>query len=226
MKNFHVKIGVLLLSTLIFFSSNREKQPAKKMNEFRTHEFYTTEGKKYNLRVVTQRGSLTASGNDIIFITRINNTYDAGIGGGVEFYYLDAKTEKKIIPIMAYLSFANITVNQIEIASCYYGMTRGKGPPFTNMVGTFEYAKSITKMLPLITAMQYTSTRNYKYALKYTDAVLSETDFMNMQTGAWLYWGGNLNTALNDATVLADLRMLCPADDYVVGATFIYFELE
>jgi hypothetical protein len=186
--------------------------------------FYTQEGKAYVLKTATKYTAGYVVGvppqnlNAFIEInaSAINTNPDV----------LSMQTTKPMIPVSLSISITDVTapaspVVVTDITSTYYTFLR-----VTAGVPTFldpDGHKAISKMIPLIQRVFYTSDFFYGYNVKYNDFIPNDSDFLIIQGLSYLYFQPSLANAL---TGYAPTNTL-PVGSTTLNATvvFTYFEL-
>jgi hypothetical protein len=186
--------------------------------------FYTQEGKAYILKTATKyiAGYVVAapphSVNAFVEINAaaINTNPDA----------LSLQTNKPILPVSFSVCMNDVTVPLspvvvTDITSPYYIFARVMPgiPTFLDPDGH----KAISKMIPLIDRVFFTSNLFYGYNVKYNDFIPNDSDFLIIQGLSYLYFQPSLANAL---TGYAPSNTL-PVGTTLLNATivFTYFEL-
>lgn len=202
-------IGVIAILTT---SCKKVTVVCPENNEPMKQVFYTQEGKKYVLKTVSK-----------VLDDQPGGPYDAtpvlvfnSPGFSENPFRVLVDSPRKIIPISCTATARNTSGTVIDITSCYYALIR--------TTVSYDHLQGISKSIPLIDSQYYTNENFYSYNFRYTQAVYSESDFIDPNGGLQLYFVNNKTDALGGWTSASAPTM--PAGSaFRTVVIFTYFEL-
>jgi len=183
--------------------------------------FYTQQGNPYVIKSATKTVEYTVPPASFYqerpraFVNRVDlaqiiDTMPDNIG---------INTSSKIVPLMMVCAWVDTNTSNIEVdqTSPYYSMQRGGG-------SDAAYMPSLSKIIPLIDRVYYTSPAEYQYNLRYGQIVLNDIDFMDAGSGMLLWFHDQQAWAVVNG--LNQLAPNVPEGVYTVTTMFIYFEMQ
>lgn len=209
-------ISILVLGISMLSCKKESISPQKSMEQF----YYTVEGSKYVLRTDTKTENIIGHAGSALPLQVFVNLPQIPTVGVMTSLSMNEQSNQ-IIPVSCMLGItqagAGITA---DIQSIYYGATRGNAPNSN----TFDQLKAISKLIPLSESVLNTNDNNYRYSIRYSQAVLQDKDFIDPTGGITFVFDRNLGNALTDQPN-GGSPVTIPAGNFRATIVFTYFEL-
>jgi hypothetical protein len=203
-----------LLGIACIFLLSCKKENIAKSNSMK-NIFYTQEGSAYVLRVATKNltGQATGAINSFPNV-QINNTPSIAFAGNT----LQFNSDKKIIPVQLNASLIDEATNfvTVDVQSVYYDVIKSLGAV------SYQHQPAMIKLIPYTDRIYYTDDNHYGYNVRYSQAIFSDVDFLDVNSVTTFRFKPSLAQGLiNTATGFT----VIPAATYSCSVTFIYFEM-
>jgi len=186
--------------------------------------YYTQEGQSYILKSQSKRfvhdfGEMGESGDiEVVVNGPITNQSN-------ERFRLDFKTDKPIIPVQCCYGAVKVVggTRYVDVMSVYYSFHDVDFDIVNN-----QHLPGLTKMVPCVQAIYYTSNSHYAYGIKYGQTVLSTTDFIPCTGRAGFKFKNFMADSFTDDADAVTIPIVSPAtvNEVQVDITFLYFELQ
>lgn len=209
--NLFIQVALTAICILFLSCKKEEKQinsnPMKQL-------FYTQEGNPYILKTANKTSVLSIAAPQVLYKQVIFNSESLG---AFPEQSIGISAVKKIIPvsytISAFLNAAG-TLNA-NISECYY-------ITYYASTSSTKNRSCLAKSVPLIDRVFYTDDANHGYSFRYSQAVYSDTDFLDTDN-LTLYMVNTLDRAMCFQYDQASPSLA--AADYTLAITFTYFEM-
>lgn len=218
MKKTYINIQIAIVAICIIFQSCKKEINNPSSSKTMKQLFYTEEGSAYIVKTVTKNlmGQVIADPINYQLIANVNQPVSASLAT------IQVTTPKRIIPVCANLAFVSTAgVTTANISSVYYGAIRGNVPN----ENAYDQQSSQAKMFPLVDQIFYTTNNLYAYNVRYTQAVFTDSDFIDVSAGVSFYFQSDLAQALTIMPNGGSLVVI-PAGTYYISETFTFLELQ
>jgi hypothetical protein len=177
--------------------------------------YYTTEGKAYILRVSTKNvDALAVAASSFTPRITVNDLTPSTLP-----YILNINTDKKIVPLICTLSMVDAVApysTLVDIVSVFYSMD-------SNGSNNSNFQKSLLKRQGYVDRLYYTSNNFYAYNLAYSQMLLNDDDFIDVNSQLnFDFLPSPASAFVVDTTQQASI----PASSYNICISFLYFEME
>jgi hypothetical protein len=205
----------VIFSTLVIFilalsSCKTEQIRPKAMDQY----YYTEEGEKYVLRVITKTEPATVGVSGLVVpAVTLNNPTPSTDNG----WQLSLQTEKKIIPLLYGLTMINNTGVMVDIVSPYYALFISVPTSLS-----LENQRSLFKTVPNIERQYFTDNSHYGYGLKYGQCVYKGSDFLEPSKNNVMLFMPDMGSAAG-GVYTGGWIFLTPGS-YLASVQFLYFE--
>jgi len=208
----------LIVIGIITISGCSKKEVSPCQSTTMKQIYYTQEGKPYVIKTVTRQSSGTYAVPTGLGTSVIINMDSIPIT--TQYLTISLSTPRKIIPVSCSFSLSQGggVAPDVDVQSVYYGMTRGNVPNYDS----WDHMSAISKMIPLANKIFYASNQLYGYNVFYNQAVLTESDFIDMTGGVIFFFGPELSNALTNTSMGG---ATIPAVAFRSNVVFTYFEL-
>jgi len=204
---------ILILLTLLLFSCKKEKM----------FNLETIDSKRpYKIKTISKvlENANYAGAFPTIEIRSRVNMDSTTIPGSSEIFWIDFNVSKKIIPLYLSLSvsdFAFPIVNRIKWRTPFYRMATPTGLDITKYLVVQNY------IIPYTFPVDPPVSENIgTWEFYYNDLLFNEDDFIDVSSGAEIYWVNDPNKIYNPTST----NIPMPAGNYFITNVLTYLELQ